>query len=815
MGKIKSNPKIRPSPPRIEELEPRILYSADFAPEVIPTLGSSPVVAEYRVIEAETEIQIDDFEADTGEYEIIIVDESELQAEDTAVLSQSAESSTRELVIVDTATPDYQQLIDDILAQSTQANLIEVVLLDSSRNGFEQLNQILSGYSGLNAVHLISHGGDGAVSIGNSTLDKSSLTPLKESIESWGDAFSAEGDFLIYGCNLAASETGEALIDSIAALTGADVAASDDLTGQAELGGDWDLEYSSGSIETNEAVSRGLQVSWKNILDNTAPTLNNLDGAPSFTEDGAAVVLDADVDIGDSELDALNSSNGDYDGASITLVRNAGVSTEDIFSFNDANGITLSGGNLIKNSQIIGSFDITTTLGQLVISFTNANGETPTSVDVDNILRQITYANSSDTPPVNAQINWTFNDGNTGTQGTGGALGVTGSTTVSINAINDAPTSTGGSVTEAINTHHTFSWSDFNVSDVDTPITAQMAVRIDTLPTSGTLEYDNGSTWKSVSTGQLLTKATLDAGLVRFVPVAGETGFDGYSNPGAGNGFNDYAQITYTAINSTSIGMTNPGGESNALAESGFINPAIGWTTSSSAGAFNPSTTAYSVDHDNVFYVDQGSTLTQTLGTTFLSSNDYSLNLEIGWRAEFTNAPEFRAELWAGVTRLGFIDQTDVTLVKGELVSGTLSIDGSSFAALNGQSLQIRLFGAVGFNQTNFDNLVLSAFDRTSDVATAAAVMSVDIIPVNDAPTFVQPELITNGTFDVDLSNWTTTGTVGPQLNGMQFGGGECCGAAYGVANDQYSCWSNLRAIIRLSRWLERDESITAGDSRR
>ena len=35
----------------------------------------------------------------------------------------------------------------------------------------------------------------------------------------------------------------------MAALTGADVAASDDLTGAAELGGDWELEVSVGTIE--------------------------------------------------------------------------------------------------------------------------------------------------------------------------------------------------------------------------------------------------------------------------------------------------------------------------------------------------------------------------------------------------------------------------------------------------------------------------------------------------------------------------------------------------------------------------------------
>ncbi|MCP5059627.1 MAG: BspA family leucine-rich repeat surface protein, partial [bacterium] len=172
---------------------------------------------------------------------------------------------------------------------------------------------------------------------------------------------------------------------------------------------------------------------------NSTPVFTNLDGTPTFTEGGAAVVLDADVDISDAGLDALNSGNGNYDGASVTLARNGIVSTDDVFSFSDGNGITLFDGNLIKNSQIIAIFD-TTPSGQLVITFTNANGETPTSADVDYILQQITYANSSDAPPATAQIDWSFDDGNTGSQGTGGALQGTGSTTVTITAVNDTPT---------------------------------------------------------------------------------------------------------------------------------------------------------------------------------------------------------------------------------------------------------------------------------------------------------------------------------------------------------------------------------------
>lgn len=62
---------------------------------------------------------------------------------------------------------------------------------------------------------------------------------------------------------------------------------------------------------------------------------------------------------------------------------------------------------------------------------------------MDKALQQIGYANTSDAPPASVQIDWLFNDGNTGTQGTGGALNVTGTSTVNITSANDAPISHG------------------------------------------------------------------------------------------------------------------------------------------------------------------------------------------------------------------------------------------------------------------------------------------------------------------------------------------------------------------------------------
>ena len=77
---------------------------------------------------------------------------------------------------------------------------------------------------------------------------------------------------MIYGCDVAQTDAGRALIDSLARLTGADVAASTDLTGSALLGGDWDLEYANGDIETAVAFGADVQQNWFGILPTAAIT---------------------------------------------------------------------------------------------------------------------------------------------------------------------------------------------------------------------------------------------------------------------------------------------------------------------------------------------------------------------------------------------------------------------------------------------------------------------------------------------------------------------------------------------------------------
>ncbi|MBY4677661.1 DUF4347 domain-containing protein [Marinobacterium arenosum] len=169
-------------------------------------------------------------------------------------------------------------------------------------------------------------------------------------------------------------------------------------------------------------------------LDTSFGPVSSLDATPAFTEDGAAVVLDADVVINDAELAAADN----YDGATLTLARNGGANADDQFSATGNLAALSEGGDLSLSGTVIGTVSANSS-GTLTLGF-NGNA---TQTLVNEAMRSIAYSNSSDAPPASVQIDWTFDDGNSGAQGTGGALAASGSTTVSITAANDAPTISG------------------------------------------------------------------------------------------------------------------------------------------------------------------------------------------------------------------------------------------------------------------------------------------------------------------------------------------------------------------------------------
>ncbi len=257
-----------------------------------------------------------------------------------------------QLVIVDGAVPNYHELVQSIVnsglvtygsagsssvsiaagarpvASSTTGPIvlasrygdIEVVVLDTGHDGILQVSDILEPYHGLFAVHVLSHGGAGAMRLGSSVLNESKLDQDQALISTWGRALQPGGDILLYGCDIALGADGVGFVQNLAHATGADVAASTNSTGGMASGGDWKLEYSTGVIEAQDLFAAPALSTYGSLLNgesyeqvanafvgktvNTATIVTH--GFQSSADDG-----DSLYSLADAIRTRIDSANGD------------------------------------------------------------------------------------------------------------------------------------------------------------------------------------------------------------------------------------------------------------------------------------------------------------------------------------------------------------------------------------------------------------------------------------------------------------------------------------------------------------------------
>ncbi|MEL4178019.1 VCBS domain-containing protein [Roseateles sp. PN1] len=184
-----------------------------------------------------------------------------------------ASQTADEVVFVDPSVQGHEALLQDALGQRHPGQIarVEVVVLDPEQDGVQQISQWLSQRQGLKAIHLISHGEDGRIGLGRGELNADNLAAQAESLQQWRAALGADADILVYGCDVAASTRGQSFIEQLAALTGADVAASSNITGDQAHGGDWLLERQTGQIDAQALFSAGQTYAGR--LQLTAATL--------------------------------------------------------------------------------------------------------------------------------------------------------------------------------------------------------------------------------------------------------------------------------------------------------------------------------------------------------------------------------------------------------------------------------------------------------------------------------------------------------------------------------------------------------------
>ncbi|WP_169802299.1 DUF4347 domain-containing protein [Hydrogenophaga flava] len=239
------------------------------ATEVAATEETEEDVAQEVDASAEEQAPTDaDADASTGD-----------DADDTELATEPAPPGRNEVVFVDGRVSD---------PGAFAADGREVVVLSSGQDGLTQIANALAGRTGVDAIHIVSHGSDGQLLLGSSAITAETIqTSQLTSLQLIGQALSADGDILIYACDYAAGADGLAAMDLIADITSADVAASIDATGHESLGGDWTLEQSTGEIEAQSLD----MASW----DGELPAYSGDALAANLTLSGSATAVAPDT----------------------------------------------------------------------------------------------------------------------------------------------------------------------------------------------------------------------------------------------------------------------------------------------------------------------------------------------------------------------------------------------------------------------------------------------------------------------------------------------------------------------------------------
>ena len=286
-------------------------------------------------------------------------------------------SNTHSIVFIDMAVEDYSGLVNGVLDNT------QVFLLDSTDNGVEQITEILGSYTGENLtnIHLVCHGAPGCLQLGNTHLGLDTLKEYSQQLQQWQKIFlaSAKSDnpwnLLIYGCKVAFGDAGAEFVEKLHQLTGANIAASRKLIGNAALGGNWELEVCTADMEVNLAFAETTREAYAGVL-------------ATFTVNNTGDTDDGNANNGITTLrEAINLANATPGDDTITF--------GGIFTDTTPDVITLTSGQLTITDDVT---ILGTGASKLTVSGKNASTIFEISgLATDAIIDGLTVANGNNT----------------------------------------------------------------------------------------------------------------------------------------------------------------------------------------------------------------------------------------------------------------------------------------------------------------------------------------------------------------------------------------------------------------------------------
>ena len=209
--------------------------------------------------------------------------------------------ASRSVVFIDCGVSSIESLQDGI------GEGADLVLLNSFEDGISQITRELASRRDIETVHIVSHGESGRMMLGNQVVSSDTLSANEPLIRRWRQSLAPGADIMLYGCDTGAGADGVQFAEQLAKMTGADVAASTDKTGQSTLGADWDLELNVGTIESQLVFDQQTRKEYTHAF---ATSILEVRAA------GAANSENMSIEFDGLEIGAIANVGGDADAGS-------------------------------------------------------------------------------------------------------------------------------------------------------------------------------------------------------------------------------------------------------------------------------------------------------------------------------------------------------------------------------------------------------------------------------------------------------------------------------------------------------------------
>ena len=423
---------------------------------------------------------LDDREIGKTRSELI---EFEVQASDVINEVNFDREQARQLIVIDGRIDDIEAVISDVLSRGQSDVEFDFILLDSETDGIDAISQALNSEAAqqYDAVHILAHGSDAQLQLGSTNLNSDNLESYQNHLAGWASGMTQAADILLYGCDVAQTADGQWFVDQISQFTGADIAASDDLTGHESLGGDWEFEYIVGSVESEVAFSHAFQsdylgtfatvdvTTWLDTVDGNTSSIAALTAVGGAGADNVISLREAIIAVNNGAGgDTIQLGSGDY---KLTIMTGTGDAhgdldiDEDVEIIGMADGSTVIDASLLTGESVFSVVNGDATFQNLTITGGDKIGdgggihvESGVQVIVDNVVVTDNSATGSGGGIYNAGTltvsNSTISDNKAGNSG-GGISASNGAIQINnVTVSNNEATNDGGGVFLSNGTHN-------------------------------------------------------------------------------------------------------------------------------------------------------------------------------------------------------------------------------------------------------------------------------------------------------------------------------------------------------------------------